>query len=285
VSVFNGFFGFRENPFNQTPDTSFFFPSEKHKSALNAMSYAVMYRKGFVVITGDIGCGKTTVSRLLLRKIDGKVKSACITNTHLSPKGVLTLILEDLGLPYREGPKEKLLLQLNHYLVQQIKEDQNVVFIIDEAQNLSASCLEEIRMLSNLETEKEKLIQIILLGQPELRHKLELPQLEQLRQRIRVSFHLSALSEEETKNYIHYRIEKAMEDGQKGDSLFEPEALELIYNQTHGVPRMINALCEHSLLSAFVAETKQINRSIVQESINELQIGGQKEYEQIYQGA
>lgn len=285
MSVFNEFFGFRENPFNQTPDTSLFYPSVKHKTALDALLYAVSQRKGFVVITGEIGCGKTTVARMLLRKIDGRVKVALITNTHLSPKGIIHMILEDLDIPYKPGSKEKLILQLNEYLLQQMKEDRNVVFIIDEAQNLSPACLEEIRMLSNLETEKEKLIQIVLMGQPELRKKLDMPRLEQLRQRIRVSYHLMPLSEEESRHYIRHRMSKVAVSGQYPSGLFIDEVLEQIYHASRGIPRIINIICEHCLLTAFVMETKVVTATIVEEVLSELNIGGRKSHEQVYQSA
>lgn len=285
MSVYNQFYGFRENPFNQTPDTSFFFPSDKHRTALDALVFAISQRKGFVVITGEIGCGKTTVARTLLRRLDGQIKSALITNTHLSPKGVITLILEDLGVEYKQGSKERLILQLNNYLIQQIREDQNVVFIIDEAQNLSPACLEEIRMLSNLETEKEKLLQIVLIGQPELRSKLELPRLEQLRQRVRVNYHLHPLGEDETKKYIRHRIQRASKNAEEPASIFMEEALDMIYQYSKGVPRLINMICEHSLLSAFVMETKVITQTIVQDVISEFNFGRKSKHEQIYQSA
>lgn len=290
MSVYNRFYGFSENPFNQTPNTSLFFPSEKHKTALDALLYAVGQRKGFVLITGEIGCGKTTVARTLLRRFDGNVKGALITNTSLGPKGILTMILEDLGAPYRDGSKEKLILQLNAYLIQQMQENQNVVFIIDEAQNLSAACLEEIRMLSNLETEKEKLIQIVLMGQPELRKKLQRPELEQLRQRISVSYHLLPLNKEETKNYIRYRLTKVSSNANNGNGeenfcLFDENALDLVYEHSRGIPRVINMACDNALLTGFIATTKVITRTIVEEAISELSYGGHKKNEQIYQSA
>ncbi len=265
--AYNRYYGFRENPFNQTPDSAFFFPSEAHKTALDALLYAIKQRKGFAVITGEIGSGKTTVVRTLLHKLDHSVRTAIITNTHLSPKGVITLILEDLGVPYKPGPKERLLIQLNEYLLQQMAEDKNTVLIIDEAQNLSPSCLEEVRMLSNLETEKEKLIQIVLVGQPELRTKLELTRLAQLRQRISIQFHLSPLSEPDAKKYIFHRLNTAKINGREYGSLFDEEALEIVFRYSRGVPRMINNICDHALLAGFIAESQVINQGLALEAV------------------
>ena len=194
--MYNQFYGFKESPFNLTPNSRFFFASHKHTEALDSLVYAINQRKGFVVITGEIGSGKTTVCRTLLSRLDRHTQVALITNTHLNSKDLLMMVLEDLEIEFSNGSKSKLLSQLNSYLIDQIKQDNNVVLIIDEAQNLKPSVLEEIRMLSNLETETEKLIQIILLGQPELKQKLALSRLEQLRQRIAVYFHLSPLTED-----------------------------------------------------------------------------------------
>ncbi|MBI4387416.1 MAG: AAA family ATPase [Candidatus Omnitrophica bacterium] len=268
--MYNRFYGFRENPFNQTPDTDFFFPSEHHKAAMDAMLYAVRQRKGFVVITGEIGSGKTTVSRALLKKLGDEVKSAVITNTHLTPKGIILLMMEDLEIDYVPGSKEKLLIQLNEFLLTQASMDQTVVLLIDEAQNLSPACLEEVRMISNLETEKEKLVQIILMGQPELKSKLQKPTLEQLRQRIALRYELRPLTEKEVKDYIRYRLNLVKSNGKDMDSLFNEEALSLIYKHSRGLPRLINIFCDHALLTACVAEAKCVTPKMVEESVSEI---------------
>ena len=265
--AYNPYYGFKENPFNQTPDSSFFYPSEGHKTALDALTYAVKQRKGFVVITGEVGSGKTTVARTLMRNLDFSVQSALIINTHLSPKGVLTMILEDLGVAYKEGSKDKLLVQLNEYLIQQMRQDRNVVLLIDEAQNLSPACLEEVRMLSNLETEKEKLIQIVLIGQPELAKKLELPQLRQLKQRIAIHFNLKALDRQDVEKYIVHRLDTAKLNGQDYTNLFDRDAIDLISEQSGGVPRVINNICDHSLLAGFVTNAKTINLALAREAV------------------
>ena len=268
--MYNQFYGFKEKPFNQTPDPSFFFASEFHQTALNALLYAIGERKGFIVLTGEVGSGKTTVARRLLRSLERNVQTVSIFNTSLSPKGVITMILDDLGVQYANGPKEKLLIQLNTYLIQQLQKNQNDVLIIDEAQNLSPACLEEVRMLSNLETEKEKLLQIILIGQPELRKKLEMPSLRQLRQRVAVQYHLQPLSEIDTRRYVLHRLEAVQSNGRSYQNLFSEEALQTIFKMSGGVPRVINHLCDSALLSGYVAEAQQISRDMIKEVGDEL---------------
>lgn len=260
------FYGFSEPPFNLTPNSKFFFNSHKHTEALSTLVYAISERKGFVVITGDIGSGKTTVCRALLNQLDKKTDVALITNTHMSGKDLLMTILDDLQVPYVPGSKARLHAQLNDYLIEQVRKDNNVVLILDEAQNLSPSVLEEVRMLSNLETESEKLIQIIFLGQPELKDKLALPRLEQLRQRIAVYFHLTPLNKEDTKEYITHRLKVASGTDKK---YFTDEALDIICNFSRGVPRLINQICDSSLLSGYIYESPEVDKKIIEEVIAE----------------
>lgn len=264
--MYNAFYGFSEAPFNITPNSRFFFESTKHKEALSTLMYAIQQRKGFVVVTGDIGSGKTTVCRTLLNQLDSSTATALITNTHLSGKDLLCAILDDLEVEYSSGSKARLLSQLNQYLIEQLRNDRNVVVIIDEAQNLAPSVLEEVRMLSNLETENEKLIQILFLGQPELKKKLAMPRLEQLRQRIAVYFHLTPLDRDDTKRYIRHRLNVASDSGKQ---FFTDEALELIYQFTRGVPRLVNQLCDSALLSGYVFGTTLIDEKMIQEVIQE----------------
>ncbi len=261
------FYGFKEPPFNLTPNSKFFFASHKHQEALDSLLYAIENRKGFVVITGEIGSGKTTVCRTLLNRINKHTEVALVTNTHVNSKDLLMIILEDLEIEFEHNwTKSKLLSALNTYLIEQMQKNNNVVLIIDEAQNLKPAVLEEVRMLSNLETETEKLIQIILMGQPELKHKLGLSKLEQLRQRVAVFFHLSPLSFEETKEYILHRLKVASGSDRQ---YFTEGALELVYKFSKGVPRLTNQICDFALLTGYVDEAPMIDERILNEVIVE----------------
>jgi len=261
------YFEFKEPPFNLTPNSKFFFEGHKHREALNSLLYAINQRKGFIVITGEIGSGKTTVSRALINKLDKNTEVALITNTHLSSKDLLMTLLEDLEIEFQPGfSKAKLLSCLNDYLLAQAHRGHNVILIIDEAQNLKPAVLEEVRMLSNLETETEKLIQIVLIGQPELKEKMALSCLEQLRQRVAIYFHLSPLGFDEAQEYILHRLKVA---SQSNREYFSKEALQLIYQFSHGVPRLINQICDFALLTGYVDGLKIIDERIIQEVIEE----------------
>ncbi len=264
--MYEKFYEFSEKPFNTTPDSKFFFPSPKHSEALNSLIYAISERKGFVVITGEIGAGKTTVYRTLLNKLDINTKVAIITNTHLTCKELIAEILEELAIDYKPGTKQKLLSQLNAYLIRQLAADLNIVLIIDEAQNLSPKVLEEVRMLSNLETEREKLIQIILVGQPQLKAKLENIRLEQFKQRIAVYYHIPGLNREETQDYILHRLKLVSSNGL---DIFSPKAIDVVYSQSRGIPRLINLICDSALLSGYTYDTKKITEQIITDVIKE----------------
>ncbi|MFC1753001.1 ExeA family protein [Thermoproteota archaeon] len=267
--MYEKFYNFKEKPFSVTPDTKYFYASEKHEEALSSLLYAIQERRGFVVITGEIGSGKTTSWRVLINRLDRTTKIALILNTHLTPKQMLMAILEEFEVSFKDTwTKVKMLSMLNRFLLEQISMGINVVLIIDEAQNLTKSTLEEVRMLSNLETEKEKLIQIILMGQPELREKLACKSLEQLRQRIQVSYHLLPLSRDETRSYIEYRLRVA---GIQSGMLFSKNTFDKIYEYTGGVPRLINTLCDRALLNGFVQEKAQIDEDIIEESAMEIE--------------
>ncbi|MFH1190868.1 MAG: AAA family ATPase [Candidatus Omnitrophota bacterium] len=268
--MYKKFYGFSEKPFNTTPDSKFFFPSAKHTEALGSLIYAINERKGFVVITGEIGAGKTTVSRALLNKIDENTKVALITNSHITQKELIELILDELKVDYTPGGKQKLIRQLNKFLIAQLALDINVVLIIDEAQNLTPKVLEEVRMLSNLETEKEKLLQIILMGQPQLNTKLQHEKLEQFKQRIAVNFHLEPLTKKETHEYVIHRIKivtpnKAI--------IFSPEAIDELFSYSKGIPRIINLVCDSALLSGYLYELRTITPAIIHEVIKERELG------------
>lgn len=264
--MYESFYGFRERPFNVTSDPAFFFLSRKHKEAFSHLIYGIDQRKGILRITGEIGTGKTTLCRALLSRLDKKIKTAFILNPSFSEVQLLQLIIEDLGITPKAKSKMQLITELNRFLLRESSEGGNVVLIIDEAQNLRASQLEQIRLLSNLETDKEKLLQIILVGQPELKEKLSLPQLRQLNQRISVKYHIQPLDRDELKDYIEHRLMIA-----GGDSVhFDTGALEEIFSFSQGIPRIINILCDRALLAGFVMNTKDIGHEIMKRCIEEI---------------
>lgn len=264
--MYEKFYGFIDKPFNLTPDSRFFYASAKHEEALNCLLLAISERNGFVVITGEIGSGKTTVCRTLINKLDPTTKVALVLNTHLSKKELMTTILEDLGIEYRSASKTHLLSAFNRYLLTQAEKDVNVVIVIDEAQNLTPAVLEEVRMLSNLETEREKLVQIVLMGQPELKKKLALPRLEQFRQRVVFHYHLEPLNLNETREYIQHRIKKA---GNEGADIFTDSAIVEIFRYSKGVPRLINIICHNALITGLISETRMITPEMVRDAIKD----------------
>jgi len=265
--MYLNFYGLTEPPFNLTPNPKYFFESSRHVEALSTLLYAINHRKGFVVLTGDVGAGKTTVCRALLSRLDVHTKTAVITNSYLNAKDLLMAVLDDLEVDYTPGSKSKLHYQLNAYLIEQLRLDNNVVLIIDEAQNLKFQLLEEIRMLSNLETEFEKLIQIVFLGQPQLKKKLADSRLDQLRQRVAVYYHLTPLDFDDVKKYIRHRLVTAGCAG--SDQLFPEETLKKIFEFSNGVPRLINQICDSVLLSGFIYEKKHIDPQLMDEVIQE----------------
>jgi len=266
--MYREFFGLREKPFNVTSDPDFLFLSRIHKEAFSHLLYGIKERKGFLEITGEVGAGKTTLCRALLKQLDANTKSAFIFNSTLPELQLLQAIVEDFGLTVERKNKGTILRQFNNFLLQEVSKGNNVILIIDEAQNLKMSTLEEIRMLSNLETDKEKLFQIILVGQPELKNKLNSPSLRQLRQRIGVRFHITPLERPDIGAYIYHRLCVA---GSNGAISFAEDAIDLIYQYSGGVPRVINVVCDKALLSAYVMETKSITLPIIDRSIKEIE--------------
>jgi len=263
------FFGLKEEPFHMTPDPHFMYASKKHSELLSCLHYGVHWRKGFIEVTGDVGAGKTTVCRAFLDEIKPAARTALILNPNLSEVQLLQAIVEDFGIQAQGKNKKALFDSLNSFLLDVLKNGLNAVLIIDEAQNLSLKALEQIRLISNLETEKRKLIQIILVGQPELRDILKSPSLVQLRQRIAVRYHLTPLDFTETSEYIHHRLQIA---GAPKDSVtFTPQAIKRIYDYANGIPRLVNVVCDKVLLSAYVRETKNIIYQIVEEAIREIE--------------
>ena len=262
--MYKKFYHFKENPFNITSDPGFYFSSTHHSEALAHLVYGIKYRKGIIVISGEIGTGKTTLCRTVLSQLEKTTKTALILNPSFSDVQLLQIILKDFGITPSAKNKFGLINALNEFLLNQTSLGNNVVLIIDEAQNLGVKQLEQIRLLSNLETTKEKLLQIILVGQPELLEKLSLPTLRQLNQRISVRYHIHSLSRDELQSYIDHRLKIAQGDGRSTQRVhFTDDAMDAIYETSKGTPRMVNILCDRALLSGFVAETHTINKEMI----------------------
>lgn len=263
------YFGFREMPFNITPDPKFLFLSPTHEEALQHLRYGINEKKGFIVLTGEVGCGKTTLCRKLLEEIDEKtIETALILNPRLSETQLLQAILRELGVERFKRSRDGLHHQLNEHLLSRVAHGKDIVLIIDESQNMSFEALEHVRLLSNLETNTRKLLQIILIGQPELKHKLQQEQLRQLRQRVLVYYNLRSLSRAEICRYIHHRLTLA---GGGGEPEFTFMALRKIYRHTKGIPRKINSLCDKALLSAFVHSRKKVTWWDVRNAVKDLE--------------
>ncbi len=263
------FYGFREPPFSLTPDPRFLFLSERHREALEHLLYGIRERKGFIQITGEVGAGKTTLCRAALEQLGPGVRTALILNPILSAPQLLRTILAELGVePAGRADRALYLEQLNAFLLAQAAEGRDVVLIIDEAQDLSAELLEQVRLLSNLETDRQKLIQIVLIGQPELRDMLDDPSLRQLRQRITVRFHLTPLDRSETELYVHWRMQVA---GGNGRPTFTPWAMRRVFRYSRGVPRLINSACDAALLAGYVFGQDHLTARHIGRAIRELE--------------
>ena len=267
--MYEEFYGLKEKPFNLTPDPRFFFLSENHRGAFEHLLYGIKEREGFILITGEVGAGKTTLCRALLNKIESpSTVSALILNPMFSGQELLQCILSDFGIQTEATTKKELLDELNQFLLNQQAANRNSILIIDEAQNLPLPVLEEIRILSNLETEKEKLLQIILMGQVELKEKLSLPRLRQLNQRISIRYHLDPLGREEVPRYIHHRLTVA---GASGDIHFTQGALREIYHYSQGIPRLINLASDRALLAGYAEQSREIQRQTVIKGLKSLE--------------
>jgi general secretion pathway protein A len=261
------FYGLKERPFNVTSDPAFFFLSKKHKEALSHLAYGVSQRKGIIVLTGEVGTGKTTLCRYFLGQLGKKIKTAFILNPYFSEMELLEAIIHDFGIRGLFRSRLALVGRLNRFLLKESSKGNNIVLIIDEAQNLKSNLLEQVRLLSNLETEKEKLLQVILVGQPELNRRLNLHDLRQLGQRIMVRFYIAPLEASEIGNYINHRLSVA---GSAGRIEFKDEAIRAISEFSAGTPRLINTLCDRALLAGFVSETDTIDIHLINKCIGEL---------------
>ena len=264
-------FGFAELPFSVTPDPRFSYVNSDYREAFATLRYGIETRKGFIVITGEAGTGKTTLLRRLMHSVEATVHTAFIFNTHLSFTELLRLVLNELGVANSARDKQTLMARLNDYLIEQLHKDHIVSLLIDEAQNLSDEMLEELRLLSNLETDRAKLIQIVLIGQPELERKLEQTKLWQLKQRVAVRSRLAPLRSDEVASYINSRLQTV---GYQGKELFNPGSVQKIALYSRGIPRLINAICDNALLIAYATSQIQISAKIIDEVGRDLQLLG-----------
>jgi len=267
--MYAAYFGLKENPFNLSPEPRYLFLSEQHRDALNCLIYGIKEKKGFVLISGGIGLGKTTICRSLLGSLDDSVETALIFNTAISDIDLLETVLREYGITIKSEfrTKKNYINVLNDFLLKNFAAGKTAVLLVDEAQNLSHGVLEQIRMLSNLETETEKLIQIILIGQPELVSTLMLPALRQLNERITVRYDLKPLSRLEVLEYIQHRLIVAQGPG---SLKFTKGAFNLIYKFSEGIPRRINALCDRALLIAYTKNTSKIDHKIIKLAVHDI---------------
>lgn len=267
--MYEKFFELEKKPFELVPNPEFLFLSKSHKKAIVYLDYGLKEHSGFILVTGEVGSGKTTIVRNLLKNLDDTVTLSKVFNTKVTSEQLIAMVNDDFGLDTAHKDKITLLRELTDFLIDQHAAGRWPTLIIDEAQNLSGELLEEVRMLSNLETDTSKLLQIILVGQPELRKTLAQPELRQLRQRISISCHLMPLSRQETEDYIFHRLEIA---GNRNAVSFDEGSIDIIYSFSRGIPRLVNIICDFLMLSAFAEETKRMTRELVQEVIGEIEI-------------
>ncbi len=264
--MYEKFYGLSTFPFAITSNPQFFFESDSHKEALSCLLYGISSKMGLMLLTGEVGTGKTTLCKALLTRVEPQVKTSLILNPYFSEVQLLQAVVEDFGLRLEKKTRLDIIKTLNNFLVDINSGGGNAVLIIDEAQNLTSRQLEQIRLLSNLETSQEKLLQIILVGQPELKEKLSQFNLRQIRQRISIKYNICPLHEEEIKNYVEFRLKKA---GQI-DIEIMPEGYKMIYEFSKGVPRLINVLCERALVCGFAKDKKVFDAEIFKACIEEL---------------
>jgi type II secretory pathway predicted ATPase ExeA len=268
--MYKSFFGLKDNPFNVNPDPRYLYLTKEIEEALSGLMYGVQKRKGFITLTGEVGTGKTTLVNSLLEWLQQrKVRTAFLFNSRMNTNQMFDFILAEFGISCEFRSKSQQLMRLNQWLLDRYRAGETTVLIVDEAQNLTYPVLEEIRLLTNLETSTEKLLQIVLSGQPELEEKLKLPELRQLRQRIMLRCKTGPLSKEQTHDYIAERLRIA---GASGELIFSPKAVETIHLYSLGIPRVVNLLCEHSLINAYVEHERPIGQKTVEDVAHEFQL-------------
>ena len=272
MSLNLAFFGLQEKPFNATPDPRFLYMTTGHREALAQLIYGIQERRGFILLTGEVGTGKTTLAQALLNRLDSATAVAYVANSLLPFEGILEYALEDLGIAKPGESHAQRLFALQNFLIERSRAGQNTVLILDEAQNLEPLTLEHIRLLSNFETASEKILQILLIGQPELRDRLELPGLRQLKQRIGLRASIPPLTVEETRDYIRTRLRVA---GARDLDLFADGAVDVIARYSGGIPRIVNTLGDHCLLIAYADQVRRISRAVAAEAIAYLDNGDQ----------
>lgn len=268
--MYKTFFGLKEHPFNANPDPRYLFLTREIQEALAGLAYAIKNRNGFILLTGEVGTGKTTLLNRLLDWLNMEgVATAYIFNSQLDASQLFDLMMADFGIPCESRDKSHVLIRLNQWLLQRYRDRKTSVLIVDEAQNLSFEVLEEIRLLTNFETANEKLLQIVLSGQPELDDKLRDPRVRQLRQRITMRCRTQPLSLQELSGYIAERLRIG---GANGTPIFSPEAIEAVYKYSRGIPRVANLLCEHSLIGAFVDQVRPVPAHLVDDAAHEFEL-------------
>lgn len=268
--MYKSFFGLKDNPFNVNPDPRYLFLTKEIEEALSGLMYGVENRKGFVTLTGEVGTGKTTLINKLLDALhQRRVRTAFLFNSRMNTNQLFDFILAEFGIACESRVKSQQLMRLNQWLLDRYRAGEVAVLVVDEAQNLSYPVLEEIRLLTNLETSTDKLLQIVLSGQPELEEKLKLPELRQLRQRIMLRCKTTPLTKEQTHDYIAERLRIA---GASGEAVFGPKAVDTVHLYSLGIPRVINLLCEHSLINAYVEHQRPIEANIVEDVAHEFQL-------------
>jgi len=265
--MYQDFYQLKEAPFNVTPDPRFLFYSTQHREAFDLLRFGIEQRKGFILLTGEVGSGKTTLTRAVLASLPANIHSALVLNPMVTVTQLLRSILRDLGLSARSHDRLDLIGQLNEHLLRQATEGRNVVVFLDEAQDFAADVLEQLRLLSNLETDQHKLMQLVLVGQPERKARLRETELRQLRQRILVRCELRALTAEEVGQYLAFRLQVA---GAPDPGLLEETASRLVHQHAAGIPRVINAIADHTLLAGYVARAPRITRAEVERAVADL---------------